>query len=221
MRSASSSSSCSGTSRSHAAVAAMSPEKPTRPSWKRRPFSTVSTTSHGVIPPLNSRSRPAEVPAAGYDVVSIPPSRRQRRRRRRRSDARLEGTLAVGDDPLLAPLRVAWLPPKRDGVPRARLARLLSIGDPRDPGRLRQTRVLRRHPDRCRVVVAEPAPASELRARWHRAGGTDAAHTAGLPEFVARQAALALDRAEPRPPPPPPQGPPLPPGGGVRPPRVP
>ncbi|TMB52323.1 MAG: glycerol-3-phosphate 1-O-acyltransferase [Deltaproteobacteria bacterium] len=145
-----------------------------------------------------ARSRPAEVTAAGYDVVSIPPSRRQRRRRRRRSDARLEGTLAVGDDPLLAPLRVAWLPPKRDGVPRARLARLLSIGDPRDPGRLRQARVLRRHPDRCRVVVAEPAPASELRARWHRAGGTDAAHTAGLPEFVARQAALALDRAERR-----------------------
>src|SRR5438874_431878 len=317
MRSASPSGSCSGTSRSHAAVAAMSPEKPTRPSWKRRPFSSVSTTSRGVIRPLNSRSRrkataekpamsvpstskkaptpgpaglsstsctmwagsamaagagtippppspgravrlparlrawvqsapvaalpspsppmedpdrwppadgrrvvflldassglerrlledwiarsrPAEVTAAGYDVVSIPPSRRQRRRRRRRSDARLEGTLAVGDDPLLAPLRVAWLPPKRDGVPRARLARLLSIGDPRDPGRLRQARVLRRHPDRCRVVVAEPAPASELRARWHRAGGTDAAHTAGLPEFVARQAALALDRAERR-----------------------
>ena len=145
-----------------------------------------------------ARSRPAEVTAAGYDVVSIPPSRRQRRRRRRRSDARLEGTLAVGDDPLLAPLRVAWLPPKRDGVPRARLARLLSIGDPRDPGRLRQAQVLRRHPDRCRVVLAEPAPASELRARWHRAGGTDAAHTAGLPEFVARQAALALDRAERR-----------------------
>src|SRR5438874_2629940 len=122
-----------------------------------------------------ARSRPAEVTAAGYDVVSIPPSRRQRRRRRRRSDARLEGTLAVGDDPLLAPLRVAWLPPKRDGVPRARLPRLLPSGDPRDPGRLRQAQVLRRHPDRCCVVLAAPAPPPEVRARWHRGAGTLAA----------------------------------------------
>ncbi|HJQ84330.1 MAG TPA: glycerol-3-phosphate 1-O-acyltransferase, partial [Candidatus Binatia bacterium] len=41
-------------------------------------------------------------------------------------------------------------------------------------------------------------PASELRERWRRAGGADVAQTAGLPDFVARQAALALDRAERR-----------------------
>jgi len=46
--------------------------------------------------------------------------------------------------------------------------------------------------------VGEPAPASELRERWRRAGGADVAHTAGLPDFVARQAALALERAERR-----------------------
>src|SRR6185503_17773144 len=112
-------------------------------------------------------------------------------------DPRLEATLAVGDDPLLAPLRVAWLPAARDGARPARLAKLLTLGDPRDPGRLRQ-RVLRRRPDRCRVIVADPAPVSELRERWRRAGGADAAHTASLSDFVARQAALALERAERR-----------------------
>src|SRR6058998_1476512 len=315
MRSASSSSSFSGTPRSQPAVAAMSPEKPTRPSWKPTLFSTVSATSRGLIRPLNRRSRrnataekpamsvpstskkaptagpaglsstsrvmwaeramaagaredtsaavrrsrwahlpghlrawiesapvaglpspsppledavrwppadgrrvvflldassglerrfleqwivrarPSGVTPAGYDVVAIPPSRR---RRAGRVDPRLEATLATGDDPLLAPLRVAWLPPEGDGARAARLSRLLSVGDPRDPGRLRQAQVLRRHPDRCRVVVAEPAPASELRERWRRTGGTDVGHTAGLSEFVARQAALALDRAERR-----------------------
>jgi glycerol-3-phosphate O-acyltransferase len=141
------------------------------------------------------RHRPDGVSRAAHDAVSIPPSRR---RRAGRVDTRLEAILAAGEDPLLAPLRVAWLPTKTDETGRARIAALLTLGDPRDPGRWRQARVLRRHPDRCRVVVAEPAPVSELRERWRRAGGTDLAYTAGLPEFVARQAALALDRAERR-----------------------
>ncbi|HLY38892.1 MAG TPA: glycerol-3-phosphate 1-O-acyltransferase [Candidatus Binatia bacterium] len=142
-----------------------------------------------------ARARPDGVGAAACDVVAIPPSRR---RRGARLDPRLEATLAAGDDPLLAPLRVAWLPPGEIGVRAARLAQILTLGDPRDPGRLRQARILRRHPERCRVVAGEPAPASELRDRWRRAGGADVAHTAGLPDFVARQAALALERAERR-----------------------
>jgi glycerol-3-phosphate O-acyltransferase len=141
------------------------------------------------------RTRPDGITPAAYDIVSIPSSRR---RRAGRVDPRLEATLAVGDDPLLAPLRVAWLPAANDGPHPARLSSLFAIGDPRDPGRLRQAGVLRRHPDRCRIIVAEAAPSSELRARWHRAGGADVAQTAGLPDFVARQAALALDRAERR-----------------------
>jgi glycerol-3-phosphate O-acyltransferase len=141
------------------------------------------------------RGRPDGVTRAAYDTVSIPPSRRQRPGR---VDPRLEALLAAGDDPLLAPLRVAWLPASGNGRGRTTLGALLTLGDPRDPGRWRQARVLRRHPERCRVVVAEPARASELRERWRRAGGADAAHTAGLPEFVVRQAALALDRAERR-----------------------
>ena len=49
-------------------------------------------------------------------------------------------------------------------------------------------RVLRRDPDRARVVVAEPATVGELSRRWDGSGA--------LPDFVARQAGLALDRAE-------------------------
>ena len=176
------------------------PEEPRWPATDRRRVVFLLDASS----PLERRhlerwieaARPAGTDTATYDVVAIPASRR--RGRARRLDPRLEATLACGDDPLLAPLRVAWLPGTQNGVRPERLAQLLTLGDPRDPGRLRQARVLRRHPDRCRIVAGEPAPASELRERWRRAGGADAAQTAGLPDFVARQAALALERAERR-----------------------
>jgi glycerol-3-phosphate O-acyltransferase len=128
------------------------------------------------------------------DWVDLPPSRR--RRARRETDARLEAALASDDDPLLAPLRVVWLPGLVGGKRTARPSDLLKLGDPRDPGRLRQLWVLARHRDRCRVVAAEPAPVDELRRRWRDAGGSDSGNTASLAEFVARQAALALERAE-------------------------
>jgi glycerol-3-phosphate O-acyltransferase len=141
-----------------------------------------------------ARRRPDHVAPGGWETIPIPPSRRGRRR----LDPRLEARLAVGDDPVLAPLRVAWDPPNVDGAREVRLSDLWTFGDPRDPGRWRQAWTLRRHPERCRVVAGEPAPASELRERWRRAGGADAAQTTGLAEYVARQAALALERMERR-----------------------
>jgi glycerol-3-phosphate O-acyltransferase len=143
-----------------------------------------------------ARRRPEGLSADACEIIPIPPSRR--RRRPRQVDPQLESCLAAGDDALLAPLRVAWQPQQRDGVRVARLSDLLTFGDPRDPGRLRQVWVLRRHPDRCCIVAGDPAPVSDLRERWRRAGGTDAGYTTGLPEFVARQATLALERAERR-----------------------
>jgi glycerol-3-phosphate O-acyltransferase len=134
---------------------------------------------------------------AGVEIIPIPPSRGSGRRRAQ-LDARLEATLATDDDPLLAPLRIAWQPAQRGGGRAVGLRDLLTFGDPRDPGRLRQHWTLQRHPDRCCVVAGEPARVSELRARWQRACGTDIGHTTGLPEFVARQAALALERSERR-----------------------
>ncbi|MEO8605332.1 MAG: glycerol-3-phosphate 1-O-acyltransferase [bacterium] len=131
----------------------------------------------------------------GELVIPIPPSRR---RRRGNIDPRLEASLATGDDPLLAPLRVAWFAPGGNPARGARLREFFTVGDPRDPGTLRQAVALRRDPTRFRVVVGDPAPASDLRQRWQQAGGTDVGQTTGLAEYVARQATLALERAERR-----------------------
>jgi glycerol-3-phosphate O-acyltransferase len=129
-----------------------------------------------------------------WDEILVPPTRR---RSDRVSLAPLEEALAAGGDPLLAPIRVAWLPRKREGK-RAVILWDLLTGDPRDPGSLKQWWVLRRERDRCRIVAGEPAPASELRQRWREAAGAVSSETTGLAEFVARQAALALERAERR-----------------------
>ena len=133
--------------------------------------STRRAASSGACSRSGSSATGRAAPAA-LDVVPIPPSRAAAPAAP--VDPRLEARLASGDDPLLAPLRVAWQPPKRGRRARARGSRdLLTFGDPRDPGRLRQAWVLRRHPERCRIVAGEPAPLSELRERWRRAGGAD------------------------------------------------
>jgi glycerol-3-phosphate O-acyltransferase len=132
----------------------------------------------------------------GHECIALPPSRRPRRRR---LDPRLDACLASDlDDPLLAPLRVVWLPPVHpDGTRRVRLRDALLRGDPFDPSAGRQRLILARDRDRCRVAAGEPAPLSELRDRW-RAGGSEPGETEALSEFVARQAHLALERAERR-----------------------
>jgi glycerol-3-phosphate O-acyltransferase len=135
--------------------------------------------------------------APDFAWIAIPPSRRRARRPTRRAlDPALEAMLAADDDPLLAPVRVAWLPRLVNGERAVRVSDLWKLGDPRDPGWLRQAWVLALRRDRCRVVAGRPAPASDLRRRWREAGGADAGQTGGLAEFVARQAAFALERAE-------------------------
>ena len=113
-----------------------------------------------------------------FECIEIPPTRR---RRPGVSFEKLDASLASGDPMLLAPLRVAWLPRKRDGVRAARFSDLLRLGDPRDPGLLRQHAVLRREPDRCRIVAGEPATADEVRARWRLAGGSGTDETGSSP----------------------------------------
>src|SRR5258708_30746206 len=130
-----------------------------------------------------------------WDALDIPPSRR---RTRRVSLAKIEAALSGPGDPLLAPLRVAWIPRKRDGERRARLINLLS-GDPRDPNALRQRWIARRELDRCRIVAGEPPPASEPRQRRRHAMGGAIGETPRPPRLRAPPAA---------PPPPPAQRPP-------------
>jgi glycerol-3-phosphate O-acyltransferase len=107
-------------------------------------------------------------------------------------DVRLEQTLASAqDDPLIVPARVAWLPRERSGVRRAGMRDLLTLSNPRRPGARLQNQILRHEPDRCRVVVGEPARLNDLRRRFERNRTDD-----GFAAFVGRQAMLALERAE-------------------------
>ena len=130
------------------------------------------------------------------EVIPIPSSRR--RRRSAELDPRLEETLAAPGDPLMAPLRVIWRAPLRDGERRVSFLGLLTSGDPRDPNWIRQSWVLRRDPDRCVIVAGDPALASNLRERWIEACGPNSSETIGFAEFVSQKATLALERAERR-----------------------
>jgi glycerol-3-phosphate O-acyltransferase len=163
----------------------------------RRPVFLLDASSELEVRILDAwieRKQPPALAAEAGEAIRLPPSRRPRQA----SLSPLDACLASGSDVLLAPLRVVWLAKRHNGRRSVRLADLLTFGDPRDPGPLRQRWILRTDPERCRIVAGEPAPASELRARWGRASGADAAQTRGLAEFVARQAALALERGERR-----------------------
>ncbi len=88
-----------------------------------------------------------------------------------RPDARLEQALSdAQDDPWVVPVRVAW-----------------------GPGARLEAQLRRPHPDRRRVIAAEPARLGELRRRFDKDPGSD-----GFSAFVGRQAQLALERAERR-----------------------
>ncbi len=141
------------------------------------------------------RNRP-EGEADAFDVLCIPGTRRPGRRKT--LDPRLEDDLATGDDLLVAPLRVIWRAKERDGRYRVQPLDVLKWGDPRDPDAMRERWVLWRRRERLRIVAAEPATASELRTRWRDSTSSDAGTLLGLPQFVSRQAHLALDRAERR-----------------------
>jgi len=155
----------------------------------------ASSLEERVLRAWVERNRPEAVDPGDVEIFRIPSSRR---RRRQELDPKLEAALAAGENPILAPLRVVWLAEERQGRRSARLSDVLKLGDPRDPDPLREHWLLRTAPERCRIVAGEPAPASELRDRWRSAVGSDVGDTVGIAEFVARQAVLALERAERR-----------------------
>ncbi len=103
--------------------------------------------------------------------------------------------LGADDDPLLVPVRAAWLPPGGAASGAARLRDLL-LGNPRRPGTAKQLITLRRHPERYAVISGEPASASELRRRFEQRVGASAGNIEEFASFVTRQAALAAERAE-------------------------
>ena len=136
-------------------------------------------------------------PGAGYRLVELPPSRRNRLRRRAVS-AELRAVLEEDGEALLAPLRVAWLAPERDGRRAAGLLDLLLHGDPRDPSWLRQHWIARRYPDRATIIAGEPAPVSTVHERWAAPRTRPDGEADGFAEYVTVQASLTLERAERR-----------------------
>ncbi|WP_182349455.1 glycerol-3-phosphate 1-O-acyltransferase [Tomitella gaofuii] len=130
------------------------------------------------------------------------------------------------DDPLLLPAKITWLPPERGGSRSARISDVIALTNPRNPNRLIQRHIVKSAPDRWRVVTGEPAPLSELRARFSAlsecdddgspvagaagaAGTADAAGSASVPartittaqsgafaRFIVNTAVVTLARSE-------------------------
>jgi glycerol-3-phosphate O-acyltransferase len=104
-------------------------------------------------------------------------------------DALLAQRLARGDDPMIVPARVTWLPSARDSTSMLGDLRAL-VG--RQPAAFLQPLVLARAPGRAIVTPGEPARTSELAERFE-------IETGGIGDFIAfitRRATLAVDRAE-------------------------
>ena len=98
----------------------------------------------------------------------------------------------LADDVPITPVRVAWLPREREGRRRVRWSDVVSLDAVRRPPASVQARIVRREPDRARVVAgAQPRRSASCAAAMARPGGH-----AGFAAFVARQATLALERAE-------------------------
>jgi len=112
-----------------------------------------------------------------------------------RDDPALGRRLERGDDPLVVPVRVTWLPRERDGDRRVRAADLLALTNPHRPWSRLQPWIARREPDRAIVTAGEPAHAMELRRRFRSQIGRGANGEA-FAAFVTRQATLACERAE-------------------------
>ncbi|MCL2535647.1 MAG: glycerol-3-phosphate acyltransferase, partial [Nocardiaceae bacterium] len=106
-----------------------------------------------------------------------------------------QGLIALAqrdDDPELTPVRVVWMPDTGNGHRGHQLREALSAHDPLHLGANAQRRVLRSDPARCRIIEGDGATLNDLRDRLAERGG------GSLPDFIRRQAALTLERAERR-----------------------
>jgi glycerol-3-phosphate O-acyltransferase len=102
--------------------------------------------------------------------------------------------IAERDDASIAPVRVAWLPPGRDGDRRFRRRDLLKLRPRIGLSARERERILSHEGDRCRIVVGDAARLSDLRGRMRSQSSPESKRD--LATFVDRQARLALDRRE-------------------------
>jgi len=113
-------------------------------------------------------------------------------------NAQLVMALALPDDTLVAPLRVAWLP-TADHIDSGPRLRNLIFGDPRQPSASRGRKIINQAPERVHLIAGKPDSVANLRTRFeqhHPIEGGEAQQN--FANFVARQAALVLDMAERR-----------------------
>jgi glycerol-3-phosphate O-acyltransferase len=113
--------------------------------------------------------------------------------------SKLVMALALPDDTLIAPLRVAWLPPQDSANAGPRLRNLV-FGDPRHPSARQGRKILEQAPERMCLVSGEPDSVTNLRQRFERHHNIEEGEVQqqDFANFVARQAALVLDIAERR-----------------------
>ncbi|MEO6092598.1 MAG: glycerol-3-phosphate 1-O-acyltransferase [Novosphingobium sp.] len=101
----------------------------------------------------------------------------------------------LDENALLAPVRVIWKVPARVRAKGPKWHELMLMRNPREPGEKAKAR-LASDPGAWQIVEAEPASLRDLRLRWQvQVDGADA-DARIFAAFVARQAELALERAE-------------------------
>jgi glycerol-3-phosphate O-acyltransferase len=110
--------------------------------------------------------------------------------------AELQSALEVSDDTLLVPVRVVWKTALDRINDKPRLRDLLS-GNPRRPNKSKAKRILNSDPSRAVCIAGKPATLLELRTRYD-ARQQHAAVDRDLADYIAGQAALALEVAERR-----------------------
>ena len=138
------------------------------------------------------RNRPDDVDRRQVQLARLPATRR---RARLPPDPALAAFIAADADALVVPLRVVWLAPQREGRRSVKVSDLLRLGDPRDPGPIRQYLTYPPVPrPGARIIEGATARLPDLRRSWSESSAVDEGRS--LVEEVARKAWLTLERAE-------------------------
>jgi len=101
----------------------------------------------------------------------------------------------LGGDPWLQPLRLIWKPSEKVHSGTSFVHALAAVAFEK-PSRIRQRLMVRSSPDRLQIAEGQGAFLSTVKERFDETWGAEGVKEKRLPEFVARQAVIALDRAE-------------------------
>ena len=104
----------------------------------------------------------------------------------------LAAALDTDENELFVPIGVAWLPKHHHSDGRIRLIDLI-LQDHTTRNEARQRKVLRRHPERCAIVVGEPGYKDDLNRRATRYAAVGGG-SGEFADYVARQAAITIER---------------------------